>query len=58
MWRAWDGPGHRSLYGVRTVSWAAPGIRVVENRNVFCAIDSVWPRWTTGSTRSSSRRSL
>jgi hypothetical protein len=57
-WRAVDGPGHSSEYGTRTVSCTSPGMRVVENRNLFCSIVIGWPRWTTGGTSSRSSCAL
>ncbi len=58
MWRAGDGPGHCSVYGARTVSCTRPGIRVVENRYLFCSIDCACPRWMIGGMSSPSSRTL
>jgi hypothetical protein len=58
MWRACEGPGDSGVYGARTVSCSTPGIRVVENRDLFCSIDCGRPRRTTGSTASASSRVL
>ena len=51
MCRAGDGPGQASVYGARTESSCAPGMRVAENRKAFCTIDWGTPRCTTGSIR-------
>ena len=56
MCRSRDGPGQSGEYGTRTVSCTGPGIRVSENRNLFCSIVSACPRWTIGGISSRSSR--